>query len=278
MMKELEEVLAPADEHVTVEATHLVPVVFKVDEVVEDTSFTDARIRCSSLEEPPTSKKNSTTSSKRHLLLATSYQTSSNENLAKCCTRKTPNSSFDPARRMSKRQRKNSEIYVKQYREWKLSQNYPSISSQRTTVTQLSKDRACSSTRSYMNNCNILSPHTQSASTSMVGNRVFRPNDYLFFSIFTTLFCFFPIGTTFQISLKKICLIWSLIYKGLISLYFSIKSAQSYHLLQLDESLYYSKLALKLNLVAFFTGIVFFIFSLISFFIILYRMLHQVEF
>jgi hypothetical protein len=81
--------------------------------------------------------------------------------------------SLNNKRRMSKRQQKNSEIQLAYLTSWKESQNY--------------------------NRKDNLPP-----SHSQFSTRILKPNDYLFFSIFTTIFCFFPLGKYFLIFFQSI--------------------------------------------------------------------------
>jgi hypothetical protein len=77
--------------------------------------------------------------------------------------------------RSSKRQRRNSEIQMTNMTNWKRSQNYSRAGTVQPGHSQFS-------------------------------TRILKPNDYLFFSIFTTIFCFFPLGKFALVVQKKYAL------------------------------------------------------------------------
>ena len=67
--------------------------------------------------------------------------------------------------KMTKRQRKNLEMYCVQYKQWKTDQT-----------------------------CKMIELKESRPGHAQFSTRILKPNDYLFFSVFTTIFCCFPLG------------------------------------------------------------------------------------
>ncbi|CAF1038261.1 unnamed protein product [Brachionus calyciflorus] len=88
-----------------------------------------------------------------------------------------------------------------------------------------------------------------------IDSEIIKPNDYLFLSLFTSFFCFLPLG--------------------LIALYFSIKSSKAYHCQKYLNSIHYSKLSLKINIAGLLTGFVLFVATILIFIAVLLRVIED---
>jgi hypothetical protein len=171
-------------------------------------------------------------------------------NVCQNLTVNSKSASFKDDFKTSRRQRKSSAVHGESMRSWKRSQNYSRND-----------------------------PSSAPPGHSKFSTRILKPNDYFFFSVFTTIFCFFPLGNfIFEASIKIYLYINILIfYQGLVGLFFSVKSAKAFHSYRFSDSIYYSTISYRMNLTAFAVGMSWFIFVLGSLFYVLYKVLDPLK-